>query len=192
MIRRLLLILLCIPLIGLSQQDDIIEVQQDIMLIESNLESHWALYNDSKWLGIIGFTASTVGGLAGKNEVVIVGGIVTIISYILEWRSHKLLVNNFQKKIIKSNDQDEIFREHYLKYPFRSDKENYVQVDTSEIKVSITRYDFVKIVLSTETYYGVLSSHGKDNMELFYMINNNAIYRVINYRDILEIYKFEL
>ncbi len=83
---------------------------------------------------------------------------------------------------------DDILRDYYLDFS-KIENKQYQKINIDNIKTSIFRYDFINIVTNENTFYGVFSSHGKEQLQLYYLTNNNSTYRLINYYDIIEINK---
>lgn len=197
--KKLLFIFLLIPLLSLSQDKEIIELRNEINTVKENLNSHHKEFITGVIVSIVGGSATIVGGLTAAPALAVIGGITSLVGGIIIIDSDKWFGKKYMNQNqIKSNNLelkeekgvDDILRDYYLDFS-KIENKQYKKINIDNIKTSIFRYDFINIITNENTFYGVFFSHGKEQLQLYYLTNNNSTYRLINYSDIIEINKLQ-
>ena len=120
--KKLLLILLCLPMIGFGQTDDVLKRQTDIDNINYRMEKHHKQYFSGVTASVAGLIFSSLGALVSVNPLVIMGGAVMLVGNIVMIDSHKWFKNidvtadrikKKTKQLNKSFKSGEINREEY-------------------------------------------------------------------------------
>jgi len=198
--KKIFFILLIIPILSYGQEKEIIELRNEINTVKENLDLHHKQFIGGAITLIVGNVATIIGGLTITPILIIGGGIASLVGTGIMIDSDKWFGKKYMNEDFKSRnkntlteepkDVDDVLRDYYLDFSKIDDKE-YKNINTNNIKTSIFRYDFIKIVTNENIYFGVFSTHGKEQLELYYLTNNNSTYRLINYHDIIEIKKLK-
>ena len=99
--KKLLLILLCVPLIGVGQDNtELIQIQQEINIMKENLNSHHKQNKTGFIFGLIGGCSSIIGSSILISPPLAIGGAaLSLIGGIVMFDSHKW----FGKKKMKGH-----------------------------------------------------------------------------------------
>ena len=108
--KKILLILLCLPLIGFGQTNDVLKLQNDIDNINYKMEKHHKQFYTGVTLNLAGLGATTIGVLLSLNPLIYIGGAIVLSGNIVIFNSHKWFKNgdyktNRIKKRIKQLDK---------------------------------------------------------------------------------------
>ena len=87
--KKLLLILLCLPLIGFGQDDDVLKLQNDIDNINYRMEKHSTQYYTGVKVSLIGVGVTAVGVVVAVNPFTYLGGAAVLVGNIIMINSHK-------------------------------------------------------------------------------------------------------
>ena len=196
--KKLFFTLLFTPLLSLGQNQEIVELRNEIDIVKMNLDKHHQQFLTGGILSIVGITSTLVGSFAAAPILVIVGGIASLVgSGIMidsdKWFGKKHMNNNKKSTNMKLKEEkgvDDILRDYYLDYS-KVENKDFIKINKENIKTTIFRYDFISIITNENTFYGLLTSHGKDQLQIYYLTNNNSTYRLVNYNDIIEINKIQ-
>jgi hypothetical protein len=163
--KKLLLILLCLPLIGLGQNKEIIELRNEINLVKENLNSHHKQFKTGLIISIVAVPV-TVLGIFTTPALAVVGGIASLIGSIT---------------II---DSDKWFGEKLM----NRSKEKEAYILEKEQKSQIFAGDKVEVVTTFKTIAGTFISHGK---ERFSIRTTQGKEKVFTYKNIKSLSKVE-
>ena len=97
--KKLLLILLCVPIIGFGQTDENITLQKKVEDISYSLDKHHQQYYTGATITIVGVGIATIGLVITLPAVSIIGGIGLLVGNITMIDSHKWF-NNIIKNAI--------------------------------------------------------------------------------------------
>ena len=98
--KKLLLILLFLPMIGFGQDNtEFIQIQQEINIIKENLNEHHINYKTGFFLGLIGGCSSIIGSSILVPQLAIGGAVLSMIGGVVMFSSHKW----FGKKKMKGH-----------------------------------------------------------------------------------------
>ena len=195
--RKILFIFLLVPFISLGQDKEIIELRNELNTVKENLNSHHKEFITGVVVSIVGGSVTIIGSITAAPALAIIGSITCqvgtgIIIDSDKWFGKKYMKQNQKKsnslEFKDEKEVDDILRDYYLDFS-KIENKQYQKINIDNIKTSIFRYDFINIVTNENTFYGVFSSHGKEQLQLYYLTNNNSTYRLINYYDIIEINK---
>jgi hypothetical protein len=89
--RKIILILFCIPLIGFAQENtELIQIQQEINMMKENLNSHHKQNRTGFSLVITGSISSIIGSTIITSPILVVGGAaLSIVGSGIMFNSHK-------------------------------------------------------------------------------------------------------
>jgi len=87
--KKLLLILLCVPLIGFGQTNDVVELQNEIENTNYRMKKFHKQYFNGVFAYGTGATITIVGLLLPNPAVIIVGAAVSLVGGIVMINSHK-------------------------------------------------------------------------------------------------------
>ena len=126
--KKLLLILLCVPIIGFGQTDENITLQKKVEDISYSLDKHHQQYYTGATITIVGVGIATIGLVITLPAVSIIGGIGLLVGNITMIDSHKWfnnIIKNEHKYLQKLNkrlshleylnESGEISNEQYIK-----------------------------------------------------------------------------
>ena len=126
--KKLLLILFCLPMIGFGQTDENITLQKKVEDISYSLDKHQQQYYTGATITIVGVGIATIGLVITLPAVSIIGGIGLLVGNITMIDSHKWfnnIIKNEHKKKRKFNkrlshleylnESGEISNEQYIK-----------------------------------------------------------------------------
>jgi len=195
--RKILFIFLLVPFISLGQDKEIIELRNELNTVKENLNSHHKEFITGVVVSIVGGSVTIIGSITAAPALAIIGSITCLFGTGIiidsdKWFGKKYMKQNQKKsnslEFKDEKEVDDILRDYYLDFS-KIENKQYQKINIDNIKTSIFRYDFINIVTNENTFYGVFSSHGKEQLQLYYLTNNNSTYRLINYYDIIEINK---
>jgi hypothetical protein len=87
--KKLLLILLCLPLLSLGQNDEIIKLQNEVNDINYKLNEHHKEFNRGIIISVIGVVTTTIGAIVATPAVIIIGGVTSLYGQISVIGSHR-------------------------------------------------------------------------------------------------------
>ena len=87
--KKLLLILLCVPLIGFGQENEILTLQNEVDNINYRMNKHHKQYSIGMILNTCGVVSTIIGGSNSNNDLIIAGSGISLIGSIIVWDSHK-------------------------------------------------------------------------------------------------------
>jgi hypothetical protein len=195
--RKILFIFFLVPFISLGQDKEIIELRNELNTVKENLNSHHKEFITGVVVSIVGGSVTIIGSITAAPALAIIGSITCLFGTGIiidsdKWFGKKYMKQNQKKsnslEFKDEKEVDDILRDYYLDFS-KIENKQYQKINIDNIKTSIFRYDFINIVTNENTFYGVFSSHGKEQLQLYYLTNNNSTYRLINYYDIIEINK---
>jgi hypothetical protein len=195
--RKILFIFLLVPFISLGQDKEIIELRNELNTVKENLNSHHKEFITGVVVSIVGGSVTIIGSITAAPALAIIGSITCLFGTGIiidsdKWFGKKYMKQNQKKsnslELKDEKEVDDILRDYYLDFS-KIENKQYQKINIDNIKTSIFRYDFINIVTNENTFYGVFSSHGKEQLQLYYLTNNNSTYRLTNYYDIIEINK---
>ena len=91
--KKLLLILLCLPMIGFGQDDDVLKLQNEVSDINYRMDKHHKQFYNGAILSLVGFGATAVGVLASVNPIIYIGSALVLSGNIVVINSHKWFKN---------------------------------------------------------------------------------------------------
>ena len=91
--KKLLLILLCLPMIGFGQSDDVLKLQNEVSDINYRMDKHHKQFYNGAILSLVGFGVTTLGVLASVNPVIYIGSALVLSGNIVAINSHKWFKN---------------------------------------------------------------------------------------------------
>jgi hypothetical protein len=104
--KKLLLILLCLPFIGFGQSDDVLKLQNEVSEINYRMDKHHKQFYNGVTLSLVGFGVTTLGVLASVNPIIYIGSAVVLSGNIVAINSHKWFKNKdrgSERKAAKGN-----------------------------------------------------------------------------------------
>ena len=104
--KKLLLILLCLPFIGFGQSDDVLKLQNEVSEINYRMDKHHKQFYNGATLSLVGFGVTTFGVLASVNPIIYIGSAVVLSGNIVAINSHKWFKNKdrgSERKAAKGN-----------------------------------------------------------------------------------------
>jgi hypothetical protein len=87
--KKLLLILFCLPMIGFGQTDDVLKLQNDIDNINYRMEKHSTQYYTGVKVFLIGVGVTAAGAVLAVNPFTYLGGATVLVGNIIMINSHK-------------------------------------------------------------------------------------------------------
>ena len=87
--KKLLLILLCLPMIGFGQTTDILRLQNEVNNINYRMDKHHKQFYNGVTLTIIGVGVTIIGVVVPVVPLIIIGGGSAIAGNIIIVNSHK-------------------------------------------------------------------------------------------------------
>ncbi len=147
--KKILFIFLFIPLLSVGQNEEIIELRNEIDLIKENLNSHHKNYVTGTIVSLAGVSATIIGSVIAIPELIIIGGITSLIGTGITIDSDKWFGKKYMGKKLLDNE------------PKISSKEKI-----KELKTSINLNDKIEVKTSFKTYSGTFVSHGSDRFEI--------------------------
>ena len=96
--KKLLITLLCLPMIGFGQtkiegdfkyNEDLKEIQSNVKNIEYRLKQHHKQFTTGSTISFIGFGMTLLGYMIPSQNLSIVGGMVGMGGSLVMWNSHK-------------------------------------------------------------------------------------------------------
>jgi len=104
--KKLLLILLCLPMIGFGQSDDVLKLQNEVSDINYRMDKHHKQFYNGAILSLVGLGVTTLGVLASVNPVIYIGSALVLSGNIVVINSHKWFKNkdrSSERKAAKGN-----------------------------------------------------------------------------------------
>ena len=87
--KKLLLILLCVPLIGFGQENEILTLQNEVDVINYKMNKHHKQFSIGMIINTCGVVSTIIGGSNSNNDLIIAGSGISLIGSIIVWDSHK-------------------------------------------------------------------------------------------------------
>jgi len=87
--KKLLLILLCLPMIGFGQTNDILKLQNEVNNINFRMDKHHKQFYTGARLTIGGIGLTALGAVASVNPAIYIGSAVVLVGNIVILNSHK-------------------------------------------------------------------------------------------------------
>ena len=91
--KKLLLILLCLPMIGFGQTDDVLKLQNEVNDINYRMDKHHNQFYNGARLTIGGIGLTALGVVASVNPAIYIGSAVLFVGNIVIFNSHKWFKN---------------------------------------------------------------------------------------------------
>jgi hypothetical protein len=91
--KKLLLILLCLPMIGFGQTDNVLKLQNEVNDINYRLDKHHKQFYNGAKLSLLGVGATAVGVLFSVHPIIYIGSAVALSGNIVILNSHKWFKN---------------------------------------------------------------------------------------------------
>ena len=118
--KRLLLILLCLPMIGFGQDDEITTLQNQVEDINYRMDKHHKQYMTGATISVVGMAVVTLGIAITVPVISIVGSAAAIAGGITMMNSHKwfkelIITENWKIKKIKKLENRKIELKDLLK-----------------------------------------------------------------------------
>ena len=104
--KKLLIVLLCLPFIGFGQSDDVLKLQNEVSEINYRMDKHHKQFYNGVTLSLVGFGVTTLGVLASVNPIIYIGSAVVLSGNIVAINSHKWFKNKdrgSERKAAKGN-----------------------------------------------------------------------------------------
>tara|TARA_B100000768_G_C10880853_1_gene209550 strand:- start:14 stop:457 length:444 start_codon:yes stop_codon:yes gene_type:complete len=113
--KKLLLILLCLPIIGFGQTDNILKLQDDVLRLQDDvndinyrMDKHHKQFYNGVILSLVGFGATAAGVLASVNPIIYIGSALVLSGNIVVINSHKWFKNKDMNAIKKEDAGNKI------------------------------------------------------------------------------------
>ena len=87
--KKLLLILLCFPMIGFGQTDDVLKLHNEVADINYRMDKHSKQYFNGVKVFLIGAGVTAVGVVVVVNPLTYIGGAAVLVGNIIMINSHK-------------------------------------------------------------------------------------------------------
>jgi hypothetical protein len=87
--KKLLLLLMIIPMIGLGQENEILTLQNEVDNINYRMNKHHKQYSIGMILNTCGVVSTIIGGSNSNNDLIIAGSGISLIGSIIVCDSHK-------------------------------------------------------------------------------------------------------
>ena len=107
--KKLLLILLCLPMIGFGQTDDIKQLQTDIDNINYRLDKHHHQFFNGVLINFVAGGLVIAGALMSFNPIIYIGSAGMLTGNIIMLNSHKWFKNKDEIPI-QQEDKNEIIQ----------------------------------------------------------------------------------
>ena len=91
--KKLLLILFCLPMIGFGQTDDVLKLQNEVNDINYRMDKHHKQFYNGARLTIGGIGLTTLGVVASVNPAIYIGSALLLSGNIVAINSHKWFKN---------------------------------------------------------------------------------------------------
>ena len=196
--KRIFVTFLIVPILAFSQDKEVDELRNDLNIVKENLDLHHKQFISGAVISVIGGASTFAGSIIGAPVLIVGGGLASLIGGIIMFDSDKWFGKRYmdeetreRKKKVTVKGEDDVLLEYYLKYSKHENK-HFNDINLRDIKTSVLRYDYICIITNEDTFFGVLSTHGKEQLELFYLTNNNYTYRLVKYNEIIKIKKLQL
>ena len=137
--KTLLLILLCLPMIGFGQSNDVLKLQNDVDNINYRMEKHHKQFYAGVKVGFVGSGAFVVGVLTSSIPLIYVGSAITFLSQIVILDSHKWFKNKDRTTI---KEVSEVLDEIDWKLHTAKIKKRTKELDNLLKKGKITREEY--------------------------------------------------
>jgi uncharacterized membrane protein len=95
--KKLLLILLCLPMIGFGQTDDVLKLQNEVSDINYRMDKHHKQFYGGVKLTIGGLGITALGVLVSVNPAIYIGSAFVLVGNIVILNSHKWFKNRDEK-----------------------------------------------------------------------------------------------
>ena len=164
--RKLLLILLFLPLIGFGQNKEVLELRDEITIIKENLDRHHKQFKIGVTISVIAIPVSLIGIFTVTPVISVIGGITSLFG------------------AIRMIDSDKWFGEKYMNKINRAKSQSYI----TQQGIQIFAGDEVEIVTDFKTITGTFISHGK---ERFSIRTTQGKEKVFTYKNIKSLSKVE-
>ena len=87
--KKLLLILLCLPMIGFGQSNDVLKLKADVDDINYRMEKHSTQYYTGVKVFLLGVGMTAVGVVVAVNPFIYLGSATVLVGNIIMINSHK-------------------------------------------------------------------------------------------------------
>ena len=87
--KKLLLILFCLPIIGFGQTDDVLKLHNEVADINYRMDKHSKQYFNGVKVFLIGTGVTAVGVVVAANPLTYIGGAAVLVGRIIMINSHK-------------------------------------------------------------------------------------------------------
>jgi hypothetical protein len=169
--KKIFFSLLFIPLLSIGQNQEIIELQNEIDLIKENLDSHHKNYVTGTVVSLAGLSATIIGTVIALPELIIIGGVTSLVGTGITIDSDKWFGKRFMGKKLT------------ITKPLTSSKNKI-----KELKTSIHLNDNIEVKTSFKTYTGTFVSHGSDRFEIKTLKGKSKIFF---YKEIISLNKID-
>ena len=99
--KKLLLVLLALPMLGFGQNDDILNLQSEVYNINYRMDQHHKQFYNGVSLSILGIGGTAIGVISSVNPIVYIASAIALTGNIIIWNSHKWFKNKYMTGITK-------------------------------------------------------------------------------------------
>jgi hypothetical protein len=108
--KKILLILLCLPMIGFGQNDNILKLQDDVLRLQDDvndinyrMDIHHKRFYSGVRLSLLGVGVSIIGAVAPLVPLIYIGAAGVVAGNIIVLNSHESFKNNAEMNSTKMN-----------------------------------------------------------------------------------------
>ena len=99
--KKLLIVLLALPMLGFGQNDDILNLQSEVYNINYRMDQHHKQFYNGVSLSILGIGGTAIGVISSVNPIVYIASAIALTGNIIIWNSHKWFKNKDMTGITK-------------------------------------------------------------------------------------------